>query len=122
MSTLNVMIVDDSILMLKKLEALIAGMGHQVCRSVSNGAQALVAYRECKPDIVTMDITMPEVDGIEATRQILAEFPEAKVIMVTSHGQEGMIREAIKAGAVGYVMKPVKAEKLAEYIRSAVGA
>jgi two-component system chemotaxis response regulator CheY len=92
-----------------------------VVRAVTSGTAAVQACRDYNPDLVTMDITMPGMDGIEATRTILAEFRDAKIIMVTSHGQEDMVREALKAGALGYVLKPVNAEKLAVHIARVVG-
>jgi two-component system chemotaxis response regulator CheY len=116
MTPLKVMIVDDSIIMVQKLQAIIQGLNHTVVKTANDGRTAVSAYRECQPDLVTMDITMPEMDGIEATRQIVADFPEAKIIMVTSHGQEAMVRDAIKAGACGYVIKPVKPENLTQHI------
>ena len=88
----------------------------------SDGAlmwQAVAAYRACRPDVVTMDITMPEMDGIEATRLIMGEFPDAKIIMVTSHGQEKMVIDALKAGAKGYVLKPFDGHKVYEAIQKA---
>lgn len=120
MSELQIMVVDDSTLMIKKLEALINTLGHKVVRSATSGEEAIIAYRDCKPDLVTMDITMPDMDGIEATRRILTEFPSARIIMVTSHGQEGMIREAIKAGALGYVMKPINPDRFQEHMKNAL--
>ncbi|MFZ4624446.1 MAG: response regulator [Rhodoferax sp.] len=121
MTPLNVMIVDDSLLATRKMETMLTAMGHRVVRAVTSGAAAVQAYRDYNPDLVTMDITMPGMDGIQATRTILAEFRDAKIIMVTSHGQEDMVREALKAGALGYVLKPVNAEKLAAHIVRVVG-
>lgn len=116
MSKLRVMVVDDSLLAIRKLESLLTELGHEVVKTATSGAAALEAYRQCKPDLVTMDITMPEMDGIEATRAIVAEFADARIIVVTSMGQEAMVRTALKAGAKGYVLKPVRADKVAEMI------
>ena len=121
MTPLNVMIVDDSLLATRKMETMLTAMGHRVVRAVTSGTAAVQAYRDDNPDLVTMDITMPGMDGIEATRTILAEFRDAKIIMVTSHGQEDMVREALKAGALGYFLKPVDAEKLAAHIARVIG-
>lgn len=116
MHPLKVLIVDDSLLTIRTLTGMLAEMGHLVVQTAATGAQALDVYRQVKPDLVTMDITMPDMDGIEATSQILREFPKANIIMVTSHGQQGMVMRAVKAGAKGYVLKPIKPEKLREMV------
>lgn len=122
MKNLKFMIVDDSALTIKRLEAMLGQLGHQVVRTCQSGVAAveavrdLVAQEQQLPDLVTMDITMPEMDGITATRQILELAPDILIIMVTSHGQEQMVIEAIEAGAKGYVLKPFKVEKLEETI------
>ena len=106
--------VDDSGLTEKKMAKLLEELGHQVVAMASTGQQAVDVYAEAAPDVTTMDITMPDMDGIEATRRILAVHPGACIIIVTSHGQEQMVMDAIEAGAKGYILKPVKQEKLAE--------
>jgi DNA-binding NarL/FixJ family response regulator len=116
MPPLKVLIVDDSLLTVRTLTVMLKELGHLVVQHVGTGALALEAYRSCKPDLVTMDITMPDMDGIQATTGIVAEFPDARIIMVTSHGQEGMVMQAVKAGAKGYVLKPIKPEKLRDMI------
>ncbi len=118
---LNVLIVDDSLITVKKLRLMIERLGHRVAGTAGSGSAALAAYREFAPDLVTMDITMPEMDGVEATRRILVDFPDAKIIMVTSHGQEKMVIDALDAGAKGYVLKPVRPEKLADMIKKVAG-
>ena len=110
---LKFLVVDDSMLAIRKVQAMLADMGHEVIRTAATGAEALQAYRETNPDVVTMDITMPDMDGVEATRRIVTDFPQARVIMVTSHGQERMVIDALDAGAGGYVLKPIRVEKLA---------
>jgi len=118
--TRTVMIVDDSLIMVQKLSAMMRDLGHQVVRTCKNGAEAIHDYTLVKPDVVTMDITMPEMDGIEAMQGILQQDPEARIIMVTSHGQEAMVLKALDAGAAGYVLKPVVKEKLAAMIERAM--
>ena len=112
MFTLHCMVIDDSLIARKKMAAMLTGMGHNVVHMAENGAAAIRAYTAINPDLVTMDITMPGMDGITATRNILARFPDARIIMCTSHGQEGMVMDALKAGAKGYLLKPVKPEAL----------
>jgi two-component system, chemotaxis family, chemotaxis protein CheY len=114
--SLSIMVVDDSQLAIRKMETMLVALGHKVVQTAANGSVAIDNYRKALPDLVTMDITMPEMSGIEATSKIIAEYPDAKIIMVTSHGQEDMVRQAIKACARGYVMKPVEADALAMHI------
>lgn len=116
---LTVMIVDDSPIIIKKLSGMFQSFGYKVVKSVLDGKEAVESYRELKPDIVTMDITMPEMDGIEATKTIISEFPDAKIVMITSHGQEKMVLDALKVGAKGYVLKPFQQQKVYETIQRA---
>jgi two-component system chemotaxis response regulator CheY len=109
---LRVLVVDDSLITINKVSSMLNAIGHSVVGTARTGAEALAAYRESRPDIVTMDITMPDMDGVEATKRIVEEFPDARIIMVTSHGQEKMVLAAIDAGALGYVLKPIRADKL----------
>ncbi len=112
----RVLVVDDSPIVALKLTNLLTELGFEVVGTARSGSQAVALYEELGPDLVTMDITMPDMDGIEATRRILALDPQALIIMVTSHGQEEMVMNAIDAGAKGYVLKPFHKEKLAEHI------
>jgi two-component system chemotaxis response regulator CheY len=120
MSALTVMIVDDSLVMAQKLKAMLTELGHQVVRICKDGSEAVRDYPVVKPDLVTMDITMPGMDGVETLEAILIEHPGAKVIMVTSHGQEAMVIRAIEAGALGYVLKPVNKDRLATMVHRAM--
>lgn len=122
MSKLNIMVVDDSALTAKRLVAMLEQLGYEVGKICKTGLEAVetIEYMTNKglsiPDLITMDITMPDMDGIAATRQILAMQKQALIIMVTSHGQEEMVIDAIESGALGYVIKPVKKEKVKETI------
>jgi two-component system chemotaxis response regulator CheY len=118
---LTVMIVDDSLIMIQKLKTMITELGHEVVRVCKDGDEAVRDYPLVRPDLVTMDITMPGMDGVDAVKAIRAGHPQARCIMVTSHGQEAMVVRAIEAGAVGYVLKPVAKERLAEVIARALG-
>lgn len=117
---LNVMLVDDSLIMTKKLSMMMQELGHEVVRICPTGLDAVNVYSMIKPDLVLMDITMPDMDGIEATTKILEQDRRARVIMVTSHGQQGMIVRSLEAGALGYVLKPVAKDKLAAMIDRAL--
>lgn len=116
MKSLNVLVVDDSLITIKKLTQLIEGIGHKVIAYARTGQDALEQYKLTKPDIITMDITMPGMNGIEATKLMLAEDPKALIIMVTSHGQEQMVIDSIEVGAKGYILKPIKSDQLQEAI------
>jgi len=113
---LKVLIVDDSLIIRKKITTLLEKLGHEVIYDAKNGQEAIDAYLSKKPDLVTMDITMPDMDGITAVKQIMAKDVDAKIIMVTSHGQEDMVIKSIQAGAVGYMLKPITEDKLAAAI------
>ena len=117
---LSVMIVDDSLIMIGKLKIMVGELGHDVVRVCRDGAEAIRDYPLVKPDLVTMDITMPGIDGVDAVKAIRAEHPGARFVMVTSHGQEAMVVRAIEAGALGYVLKPVAKERLSEVINRAM--
>jgi two-component system, chemotaxis family, chemotaxis protein CheY len=112
----TVMVVDDSMIMTQKLSVMLRELGHQVVRVCKDGAEAMRDYPQVKPDLVTMDITMPGMDGIDTMKAIMAASPGARVIMVTSHGQEAMVVRALEAGALGYVLKPVTKERLSAMI------
>jgi two-component system chemotaxis response regulator CheY len=115
----KVMVVDDSPIVTRKICMMMEMLGYLVVKTAENGLEAIAGYRECRPDLVTMDITMPVMDGIEATRNIRREFPYATIIMVTSHGQEKMVFDALRAGAKGYVLKPFQQQRLVTVIEKA---
>lgn len=103
--TNTVLVVDDSAFMRNLLKQLLEGE-HEVVGEAENGVEAVEMYRELKPDVVTMDVVMPIRDGIEATAEIKSLDASASVIMCTSVGQEEKMREAVEAGADGYITKP----------------
>ena len=100
--------VDDAVFMRMAIKMILNGNGFEVIGEAENGAIAVKKYKELKPDIVTMDITMPEMTGLEALKEIREFDPEAKVIMVSAMGQEGMVRETIMLGAKSFIIKPFK--------------
>jgi two-component system, chemotaxis family, chemotaxis protein CheY len=113
---LKVLVVDDSLIIRKKISKIVENLGHELVFAAINGQEAIDAYKKYKPDLVTMDITMPDMDGITAVQHIVKEDENAKIIMVTSHGQEDMVIKSIKSGAVSYILKPISEEKLAQVI------
>lgn len=116
---LNILIVDDSLIIRKNLKKYIASLGHNFIGEATTGLQAIEACKALKPDLITMDITMPDMDGVTAVEKIKEFDPDVNVIMITSHGQEDMIVSSLKAGAKGYILKPVSEEKLANAVTAA---
>jgi two-component system chemotaxis response regulator CheY len=109
---LNIMVVDDSMIIRRGIANILKELGFNVVGETGTGAEAVALYDMLKPDLVTMDITMPVMTGNEALKRIKAKHPDAKIIMITSHGEEQLVMEAILAGAKGYVLKPITHEKL----------
>jgi len=115
----NVLIVDDSKFMRLTLKNFLeknSGGAHKVVGEAENAPEAVDKYFQLKPDIVTMDIIMPEEVGIEAVKKIVSKDPSAKIIMVSAMGQEKIVEEAIQSGAKAFITKPVKAEELLKTI------
>ncbi|ADR34151.1 response regulator receiver protein [Sulfuricurvum kujiense DSM 16994] len=114
---LNILVVDDSLIMRRNIIKMIESLGHKVVGEAKDGQEAVEVYRKLKPDLVTMDITMPRMDGLGAVKELKKIDKNAKIIMVTSHGQEEMVIDAIRSGASGYLLKPVKINKLSDSIQ-----
>jgi two-component system chemotaxis response regulator CheY len=106
----KVLIVDDAAFMRISIKNMLTKNGYEVVGEAENGAIGVQMYKDLKPDIVTMDITMPEMSGLEALKEIVKQDPKAKVVMVSAMGQEAMVREAIVSGAKGFIVKPFKEE------------
>lgn len=108
----TIMVVDDTAFMRTILGDLLTKMGHEVVGKAANGQEAIRLYMQLKPDLVTMDITMPEMDGVTALKQIRKADPEAKVIMCSAIGQHAMVIDAITAGAKDFIVKPLQMERV----------
>ena len=102
----RILVVDDASFMRATLRMMLERNEYKVIGEAVNGMDAVVKYAELKPDIVTMDITMPEMSGIEAVRAIKVLDPDARIVMISAMGQETMVRESIMAGAEGFLVKP----------------
>jgi len=113
----RVLIVDDARIIRNILRALMQKMGLKVAGEAANGAEGIRLYDELRPDLVTMDITMPVVDGLTATKSILSADPNARIIMVTSVGQEQVMKEAILLGARDFIVKPFNEDRIMSAIR-----
>ncbi len=117
----KVLIVDDAAFMRMMIKDILQKNGYEVVGEAGNGVQAVELYKTHKPDLVTMDITMPEMDGIEAVKAIKAIEPNAKVIMCSAMGQQSMVMDAIKAGAKDFIVKPFQADRVLEAIKRIIG-
>jgi len=107
----NILIVDDAEFLRIRISKLLTGHGHKVIQA-DNGVSAVSIYKTARPDMVLMDITMPEMDGLTALREIRAIDPQARVVMLTALGQEAVVLEAVKAGAQDFVVKPFEPERV----------
>lgn len=108
----RILICDDSAFMRMMLRNLLVENGHEVVDEAGDGRKAVQLYRQHKPDLTTMDITMPVMDGIQAVQLIRGEDPTARIIMVTAIGQKAVITDAIKAGASGFLVKPFEPKEV----------
>ena len=119
---IRVLFTDDSSFMRSILKGIILRDPYVLAGEASNGKEALELYMKLKPDLVTMDIVMPEMDGIEAVRQIRNFDPEAKIIMVSAMGQQNMVIDSIQAGARDFIIKPFQPPRVLEALKRVVGA
>lgn len=112
----TIMIVDDAKFMRFTLRNMIEGSGHQVIAEAQNGKEAIQMYHMYRPDLILMDITMPEMDGITAVKELMKINSKVKIIMCSAMGQHKMVMDAIHAGAKDFVVKPVNPERVLEAI------
>lgn len=118
----KVLVVDDAAFMRMAIRKVLERNGFEVIAEAENGVVGLERYKECKPDLVTMDITMPEMTGIEALKEIRKYDGQAKVVMVSAMGQEGLVREAILSGAKSFIVKPYKEDHIIQTLNSVAKA
>jgi two-component system chemotaxis response regulator CheY len=117
----KVLIVDDAAFMRMMIKDILEKNAFDVVGQASNGLQAVELYKSEKPDVVTMDITMPDMDGIEAVKAIKSFDPAAKIIMCSAMGQQTMVMDAIRAGAKDFIVKPFQADRVLEAIKKVIG-
>ena len=117
----NILVCDDSAFMRMMIKDILTKNGYNVAGEAENGVKAVEKYNETKPDLVLMDITMPEMDGIQALKQIKANDPGATVIMCSAMGQQAMVIESIQAGAKDFIVKPFQADRVLEAVKKVVG-
>ena len=117
----RVLIVDDAVFMRMMIKDILEKNGFEIIGEASNGASAVEEYKNLKPDIVTMDITMPEMDGIQAVKEIRKIDPDAKIIMCSAMGQQAMVMEAIQAGEKDFIVKPFQSDRVVEALNKVLG-
>jgi two-component system chemotaxis response regulator CheY len=113
----RILIVDDAAFMRMMLKDILAKNGYEIAGEAPNGLLAIERYKETHPDLVTMDITMPEMDGITAVKEIRKFDPDARIVMCSAMGQQAMVIEAIQAGARDFIVKPFQPERVLEAVR-----
>ena len=116
----RVLVVDDAVFMRKMVSDALAKGGHEVVGEAGNGVEAIARFQELKPDLMTLDITMPEKDGLSALAEIVAADPAARVVMCSALGQEAKVLEAIKLGAKDFVVKPFQPDRVIEAVGKAL--
>jgi len=108
----RVLVVDDAVFMRKVVSDALNKGGHEVIGEAANGQEAVDQFQSLKPEVMTLDITMPEKDGLSALKEIIAMDPQARVVMCSALGQECKVLESIKIGAKDFIVKPFKAERV----------
>lgn len=117
----SVLIVDDAAFMRMMIKDILSKNNFVVAGEAANGVEAVEKYKELKPDLVTMDITMPEKDGIEALKEIKKIDPNAKIVMCSAMGQQAMVIDAIQSGAKDFIVKPFQADRVLEALQKVLG-
>ncbi|EHQ36673.1 response regulator [Methanoplanus limicola] len=118
----RILVVDDTMFMRTLLKNILFSGSHDIVGEAEDGEEAVAKYKSLKPDLVTMDVVMPKMNGIEALKAIMAEDPGARVVMCTAVGQEQMVKLAIKTGAKGYIVKPFQAPKVLEEVNNVLSS
>ncbi|KPJ89208.1 MAG: chemotaxis protein CheY [Spirochaetes bacterium DG_61] len=116
----RILIVDDATFIRTMVKDILEPKGFEIAGEATNGLEAVTKFEELKPDLVTMDITMKEKDGLEAARDILMRHPDARIIMVTALGQEKMLLDSIKLGVRDFVVKPFQPERIISAVEKAL--
>ena len=116
----RVLVVDDAAFMRMMVKDILTKNGYEVVGEAENGMKALEKYQELKPDLITMDITMPEMDGISAVKEIKKVDPNAKIVMCSAMGQQAMVIESIQSGARDFIVKPFQPDRVLEAVKKAV--
>ena len=119
--TIRLMLADDHRMLREGLSRSMREQGFDIVGEAGDGAEAVALALAVRPDVILMDVTMPEIDGVEACRQVRAQLPDTKVVMLTMHADQGVLTSAIRAGATGYLVKDCSTEEIASAVRMAAG-
>ncbi|KAE9637049.1 MAG: two-component system, chemotaxis family, chemotaxis protein CheY [Epulopiscium sp.] len=117
----KILIVDDAAFMRMMIKDILTKNGYEIAAEAENGAKAVEKFKELSPDLVIMDITMPEMDGIQAVREIKKIDGNATIIMCSAMGQQAMVIESIQAGAKDFIVKPFQADRVVEAVKKVIG-
>ena len=117
----NILVCDDAAFMRMMIKDILTKNGYTIVGEAENGQKAVEKYNETKPDLVMMDITMPEMDGIQALKKIKATDPNAAIIMCSAMGQQAMVIESIQSGAKDFIVKPFQPDRVLEAVKKAIG-
>lgn len=117
----GILVVDDAAFMRMMIKDVLTKNGFEVVGEAENGAKAVENYKELDPELIIMDITMPEMDGIQAVKEVKKLNPDAKIIMCSAMGQQAMVIEAIQAGAKDFIVKPFQADRVVEAVSKVLG-
>ena len=117
----TVLVCDDAIFMRTMITDILSQAGYDIVGEAESGTQAVQRYRDLRPDLVTMDIVMPDMGGIEAVREIVKHDPDAKILMCSAMGQQALVVEAIQAGAKDFVVKPFQPSRVLEAVQRVLG-
>lgn len=116
----KILVTDDAAFMRMQLKDNLTKLGHEVVGEAENGRDAIEKHQELSPDLITMDITMPEMNGVEAVKEIKKKDPYVKIIMCSAMGQQSMVLDAIQAGATDFIVKPFNEERIEEALNKAL--
>lgn len=117
----RILIVDDALFMRRMLKDILSGAGYEVVGEAEDGEDGYYKYKEVLPDLVTMDITMPNTNGIDGAKRIISEFPEANILMCSAMGQQNMVVDSVVSGAKGFIVKPFNRENVIAAVQKIIG-
>lgn len=117
----TILIVDDALFMRKMLKDILTQAGYEIVGEGEDGDDGYKKYKELKPNLVTMDITMPNTSGLDGAKKIINEFPDANILMCSAMGQQNMVVESVTVGAKGFIVKPFKADKVIDAVQKLIG-